>query len=66
MPVALPPGRLRLSTRPSFTGSSPVEKTIGIVAVAALTAGAAGGPAANTTATCRLSKSATSVGSRSY
>ena len=27
-PVALPPGRLRLATRPSFTGSLPLLKTI--------------------------------------
>src|SRR5262245_45032239 len=30
MPVALPPGRARLDTRPSFTGSSPTPNTIGI------------------------------------
>jgi hypothetical protein len=42
MPVALPPGRARLATRPSWTGSSPTPKTIGIVAVAALAASAAG------------------------
>ena len=34
-PVALPPGRLRLATRPSLTGSRPMTKTIGMVAVAA-------------------------------
>jgi hypothetical protein len=28
MPVTLPPGRLRLATRPNFTGSAPVEKTM--------------------------------------
>src|SRR5215831_16220181 len=38
IPVALPPGRARLATRPSLTGSSPTPKTIGIVAVAALAA----------------------------
>ena len=38
IPVALPPGRLRLVTRPIFTGSPPMLKTIGIVAVAALAA----------------------------
>src|SRR5262249_46890428 len=37
-PVALPPGRLRLATRPTLTGSSPVVKTIGTVVVAALAA----------------------------
>ena len=37
-PVTLPPGRLRLSTRPSLTGSAPASNTIGIVAVAAFAA----------------------------
>jgi len=32
-PVRLPPGRARLATRPSATGSAPTEKTIGIVEV---------------------------------
>ena len=40
-PVTLPPGRLRLATRPSLTGSPPVANTIGIVVVAALAASAA-------------------------
>ncbi len=44
MPVILPPGRLSLATRPTFTGSSPVANTMGIVAVAALAACAAGSP----------------------
>ena len=34
-PVTLPPGRLRLVTRPSPTGSGPPMKTIGIAAFAA-------------------------------
>src|SRR5437870_11595597 len=37
-PVALPPGRLRLGTRPIATGSLPIAKTIGMVVVAALVA----------------------------
>src|SRR6202007_2296511 len=37
-PVSLPPGRLRLATRPNATGSTPTVKTIGIVEVAALAA----------------------------
>ena len=41
MPVALPPGRAKLATRPNLTGSSATPKTIGIVVVAALAAGAA-------------------------
>src|SRR5262249_51580457 len=36
IPVRFPPGRARLATRPSSTGSSPTPKTIGIVVVSAL------------------------------
>ena len=42
IPVALPPGRARLATRPSLTGSSGTANTIGIVVVAALAAKAEG------------------------
>src|SRR5262249_1312738 len=38
MPVTLPPGWLKLATRPAWTGSPPIWKTIGIAAVAALAA----------------------------
>ena len=41
IPVRLPPGRARLATRPSLTGSSATRKTMGIVVVAALAANAA-------------------------
>jgi hypothetical protein len=51
-PVILPPGLLRLATRPNLTGSSPDTKTIGIVFVAALATCAAGPPAKMTVA-CR-------------
>ena len=67
MPVALPPGRARLATRPNLTGSSPTPKTIGIVVVAALAASAAmlqAGVAI--TATRRRTKSAINDGRRSY
>src|SRR5262249_19214028 len=37
-PVRLPPGRFRLATSPTLTGSTPTPKTIGMVAVAALAA----------------------------
>ena len=37
-PVALPPGRARLATRPSSTGSSAKMKRIGMVAVASFAA----------------------------
>jgi hypothetical protein len=35
MPVMFPPGRLRLATRPSWIGSAPRLKTIGMLEVAA-------------------------------
>ena len=38
MPIAFPPGRRRLATKPTLVGSPPVVKTIGIVDVAALAA----------------------------
>ena len=67
MPVALPPGRARLATRPSLTGSSPTPKTIGIVVVAALVAIAANVvPTIAITAPRRRTRSATSAGTRSY
>ena len=51
-PVTLPPGRLRQATSPRSTGSPPIPKTIGIVAVAAFAASAeAVPPAATSTAT---------------
>jgi hypothetical protein len=58
------PGRVRLETRPPFTGSSAKRKTMGIVLVAALAASA---PFASVaiTATWRRTKSAASSGSRS-
>jgi hypothetical protein len=36
-PVMLPPGRFRLATSPTSTGSNPAVKTIGIVVVAVAT-----------------------------
>jgi hypothetical protein len=51
MPVKFPPGRARLATRPTLTGSSPVMKTTGIVDVAALAANIEGVPAGVITAT---------------
>src|SRR5262245_42517752 len=64
-PVMLPPGRLRLATKPVLTGSNPVVKTMGIAAVAALTAGMAT-PFATITATGRRTNSAAIPGSRSF
>src|SRR5262245_8769915 len=65
-PGQVPPGRARLATRPSLTGSSPTPKTIGIVVVAALAASAAALPAGVAiTATRRRARSAISAGRRS-
>ena len=50
-PVTLPPGWLRLATRPSLTGSAAVSKTIGMVVVAAFAASAAAVVGAAITAT---------------
>ena len=63
-PVTLPPGRLRLATRPTLTGSPPVTKTIGTVVVAALAASAAG-VLPTIRATCRRRRSATRSGNLS-
>src|SRR5262249_12494011 len=66
-PVALPPGRLRLATKPILTGSPPTVNTIGIVDVAALAASAEGSPpVVARTATPRRTRSAASAGRRSY
>src|SRR5215813_15396318 len=66
-PVILPPGRLRLATRPTLTGSLPETKTIGIVAVAAFAACAAGSPLAVTmTVTARRTSSTAYPANRSY
>src|SRR5215813_6053228 len=66
-PVRLPPGRLKLATRPASTGSPPILKTIGIVEVDALAACAeASPPLVTITATLRETRSWTSSGRRSY
>ena len=63
MPVTLPPGLLRLVTRPVRTGSSPPTNTTGIVVVAALMAGTAK-LLPTITATPRRTRSLASAGSR--
>ena len=66
IPVALPPGRGRLETSPSFVGSPPITNTIGIEVVAALAARAElEPPAATSTATGSRASSAARAGSRS-
>ena len=67
IPVRLPPGRLRLATRPTLTGSTPLVNTIGIVAVDAFAASAALlPPVAAIAATPRRTKSVASTGNRSF
>lgn len=66
-PVALPRGRLKLSTRPYSIGSPPMLNIIGIVLVTDLTASAVGvPPVATKTATGRLVSSSGNAGRRSY
>src|SRR5258708_32466252 len=61
----LPPGLFRLATRPTSTGSAPVLKTIGMVAVAALAASAdATLPGVAITVTRLRARSAANSGSR--
>jgi hypothetical protein len=65
-PVKLPPGRLKLATRPAATGSVPVAKTTGTVAAATRNTPAATSAApAKRTATLRSISSAANCGSRS-
>src|SRR5262249_19680896 len=64
IPVTLPPGRLRLATRPVWTGSPALLNTIGIVVVAALAASAAGMLGVAMTATLRRTRSVANSGSR--
>jgi hypothetical protein len=63
MPVTLPPGRLKLATSPTLTGSSPITKTTGIVPVAAFAASAAGKVIVAMTAGLRPIRSAAKPGS---
>src|SRR5438034_1000793 len=64
--VTLPPGRARLATRPTLTGSPTPTTTTGMVMVAFLAARAAGVPqAASSTSTLPRTRSAASSGNRS-
>jgi hypothetical protein len=66
-PVKLPPGLLRLDTKPNATGSKPLVKTIGILAVAALADYALTiPPVATINDTPRRTSSSASAGSRAY
>jgi hypothetical protein len=66
-PVRLPPGRARLATSPASTGSTPLVKTTGIVAVAAFAASAETiPPVVAITLTGRRTRSAANAGSLSY
>jgi hypothetical protein len=64
-PVRLPPGRARLATRPSETGSPEIKNAIGIVEEVFFAIRAAGSDMANIKSTLRSTKSAAIAGSRS-
>jgi len=64
-PVRLPSGRLRLATRPIFTGSDPTTKTSGTVGPATLTAANTAGVLPTITTAFRRTRSAARPGSRS-
>src|SRR5436190_23299820 len=64
-PCTLPPGWLRVATRPAWTGSKAATKTMGIDVRARFAAKAAGGPDAAIRRTCPLTRSAANAGSRS-
>jgi hypothetical protein len=67
VPVRLPPGRFRLATRPSWTGSPPISKTMRIVVPIAFAASPDGSPpVAASTLTGRAASSAANFGKRSY
>src|SRR5438067_7603684 len=62
----LPPGRARLATKPSPTGSPTAIKKIGIVEVALFAANPASPPTAAIKSTLRPTRSVANPGSRSY
>jgi len=64
-PVRVPPGWLRLATRPALTGSKPLTNTIGVVVVAVLARLETSPPMVTMTATWRRTKSAAKAGIRS-
>ena len=65
MPVIFPPGRARLATSPSRTGSPIAVTTIGIVVVACCAARPAGVASATMRSTLRPTSSVARPGSRS-
>jgi hypothetical protein len=65
IPVMFSPGLLRLVTSPSWIGSKPVSKTIGMVVFAAFAASAAGVLVAAITVAFFSTRSAIKAGSRS-
>ena len=64
-PVTLPPGRARLATKPTPTGSPALVITMGMVVVAFLAANAGRVPATTIRSTLRRTSSAASSGRRS-
>ena len=64
-PVRLPPGRAKLATRPSLTGSPTKVKTIGVVEVALFAASVGGEAMVTIKSTLRPTRSAANAGRRS-
>jgi hypothetical protein len=65
-PMTFPPGRAKLATSPTPTGSATFTNTMGIVGVACLAARAAGAEWATMTSTLSWTNSATSAGYASF
>ena len=65
-PVTLPPGRARLATKPSPTGSPAFVITMGIEVVAFFAANANGTPVTTIKSTLRRTNSAARLGRRSF
>src|SRR5262249_62398825 len=66
VPVMLAPGRFKLPTSPSATGSPAIKKTIGIEVVAALSASAAGGVVENKKGNPRTTHLQATAGRRAF
>jgi hypothetical protein len=64
MPVTLPPGRARLATKPSSTGSAPTTMTIGVALFAASIAFTDESLIATTTSTLAAAISRARLGKR--
>jgi hypothetical protein len=62
----LAPGRLKLSMIPNFSGSTPDENTMGVVAVASLAASNEGPPPLETSTVTRRATSSAAIAGRRW